>query len=365
MAPFSKRQIGYIKAVAGVGQTKSFIHYNNAKIKFGSAWWSTDGGDTLPKVPDRQTSVVNGSASSGDSSNCLDTDTKKLCAYVGCLDNIPLTVDWNHETTGDINGVTFQQSSFNGPFGVPNPMFLLTSRRVIAEGDDALSEVDKTAQTLGGRVGDDFYLESTHIKWRFTMPDFASVIGTQTPHHEYRWIVFRQRKPTLGYNSYDANKGEAQWLNWNYDLFNGYQGRPIGPKGYREREQFDGKESYESTTGGLRMWIGTNDTVGDNTGAFMHIDADDLMTLPINDADYVVMRDERFFLGAEHGKSHYETVTRFDWSDPGSTINHDLIDGLDHGKNYRWWFLLLGTTNNTIQPVLNVSVRGTTSLTSA
>lgn len=345
MAPFTARQVGYIKSIAGVGQHKSFIAYNNeVTITETDDAFDTTGTDEnlFWNQPGRALHEV-------AADDNLSVGPKKIGSSVFTLDNCPLTIDHNDST--ELNAMSFERSKFHRAFGPVHPMGLLTQVNI----DEGQEIKDNTTHR---RVGEDFYLESTHIRWRFTMPDFTVESGKQ-PHHEYRWIVFRQRKPTLGVGV-DHTKGDIAYLNWNYDLFNGYQGRPVGPSGYRRREQFDGAEDYKGYAEQVVYGLGTAEFSSN-----VKLTADDLMTLPINEADYVVMRDERFFLGAEHGKSHYETVTRFDWSDPGSTNNNRMVEGLDESKNYRWFFLLIGTTNDSVQPALNIAVRGTTSITSA
>lgn len=343
MAPFTSRQVGYIKAIAGVGQHKSFKTYNN-EVTLTGACFDSEGIDQNKFWVQPASSLH----TVLESENVTVTD-KKLGAVVFTIDNTPRTID--HTDGTDIVNMVFNRDKFDGAFGAVHPMGLLT-----------MAQIDEGQETKNysthRRVGEDLYLESTHIRWRFTMPDFTVASGKQ-PHHEYRWIVFRQRKPTLGVGV-DDTKGEVSYLNWNYDLFNGFQGRPVGPAGHRRREQFDGTEAYISGAEAVYYTLGDGECVHNPK-----LTADDLMTLPVNEADYVVMRDERFFLGAEHGKSHYETVTRFDWSDAGSTNNARMIEGLDEAKNYRWFFLLIGTTNDSVQPALNVSCRGTTAITSA
>lgn len=346
MAPFSKRQIGYIKAVAGVGQHKSFVNYSNAAQTYTTL--TTDPGapadypQTRELVQFPQTTLTPFTTTPLGS---YDPNGKRMAGIVFCMNDIPLTVD-HTDTSEDLNAHEFRQRKFS-KFLTPNKMQLL-SQGCYPEGDEP-----REANTAI-RVGEDFYLESTHIRWRFTMPDFSVASGKQ-PHHEYRFIVFRQRKPTLQRGS-SPTGDSAQWLNWNYDLFSGYHGRRVGFSGSRYHEEMDGKETY------IDMPI---THVTNNEYVSVKLSTDDFMTLPVNDADYVVMRDERFFLGAEHGKSHFETVTRFDWSDQGSGSEQNLVPHLDDGKNYDWWFLLIGTTNDDVVPQLNVSVRGTTAITSA
>lgn len=343
MAPFSKRQIGYIKAVAGVGQHKSFINYYNLPASSSLVDATTTTGeytstDTFVRTPSEALSTITGDFN-------FDENGKKLSGALFCMNNIPVTVD-HTDATGDINDQALTQFKF-GKALVPNKMFLLSQKQTpeSSEGPTMSSAI---------RIGTDFYLEATHIRWRFTMPDFTVASGKQ-PHHEYRFIVFRQRKPTLQRDQ-NPTGDHAQWLNFNYDLFSGYQGRRVGWSGHRHHQEFDGDEVYDAAPVTFRI---------NDLNQTRKLTTDDIMTMPLNDADYVIMRDERFFLGAEHGKSHYETTTRFDWSDPGSTTENNMIDGLDDGKNYDWWFLVLGTSNDAVSPNLNISVRGTTAVTSA
>ena len=87
----------------------------------------------------------------------------------------------------------------------------------------------------------------------------------------------------------------------------------------------------------------------------------DLMTLPLNKNDYVVMRDVRFFLGQSQGKSHFEDVFDFDFNDPINTADADLLssDTLSN-KNYRWHCVIIGTSNGKDPVHLNYEIRGTT-----
>lgn len=350
MAPFTNRQVGYIKAIAGVGQHKSFKHYRNdvgfLSPAHDSIYDNTGADESKFWVsPVTNLNVVPATGNIND--------VKKIGSLVFTLDNAPLTIDHN-DVADSISSANLKRNKFNKQFGQVHPMGLLT---MPANFESSETKNHPTRE----RIGEDYYLESTHVKFRFTMPDFTVASG-KAPHHEYRWIVFRQRHPTLSSETdATASPMSFSWLNWNYDLFNGYQGRPVGPTGYRKRENFDGSAAY--IEGAETTWAGLAES---QLGFAPKLTADDLMTLPLNDADYVVMRDERFFLGQEHGKSHYETALHFDWSDAGTTHQANMVEGLkDNNKNYRWFFLLIGTTNGTDQPNLNIAVRGTTAITSA
>merc|ERR1712205_4510 len=69
----------------------------------------------------------------------------------------------------------------------------------------------------------------------------------------------------------------------------------------------------------------------------------DLMTMPLNKNDYVVMRDVRFFLGQAQGKSHLEDVFDFDFNDPINTADTDLMtsdtlaDKLPLAVSHHWY----------------------------
>lgn len=349
MAPFTKRQVGYIKAIAGVGQHKSFINYLNHPPSGG---WPSGAIDTTMDATGDYNHINKFIQSPQYELQSIASAAnfyanKKLSGALYCLNNIPVTIDHTSGSTTAMNDLDFKQCYFEKILP-PNKMLLLSSATT-SEGDEP------TSAAANSRIGEDFYLESTHIRWRFTMPDFTVVSGKQ-PHHEYRFIVFRQRKPTVQ-RGFAKDTTHGQWLNWNYDLFSGYMGRRVGFEGYRKHEEFDDGESYAQ---GPRSAYTANGVTCSHK-----LNTDDVMTMPLNDADYVIMRDERFFLGAEHGKSHYETVTRFDWSDQGSTSQYNMVEGLDDSKNYDWWFLILGTTNDDQEPRLDIQIRATTAVTSA
>ena len=152
MAPFSKRQIGYIKAVAGVGQHKSFINYVNSTISSSGVIDTTvaDGEYTSgAKLVQQPSTVI---APIADSLDNFDSAGKKLSGALYCLNNIPLTVD-HTDASGDINDQVLTQAKFQKAL-VPNKMLMLTQSHWV-EGDEG-----GTAATIR-RVGEDFYVEST------------------------------------------------------------------------------------------------------------------------------------------------------------------------------------------------------------
>merc|ERR1712159_427811 len=87
---------------------------------------------------------------------------------------------------------------------------------------------------------------------------------------------------------------------------------------------------------------------------------DDLLTCRINRDDYVVMKDVRFFLGKEHGKSHFEDHLHWDWNDPIDTTEDNVLSSPTlNDKNYRWRMTLIGTSNGKEPVILNHHIRWT------
>lgn len=212
-----------------------------------------------------------------------------------------------------------------------------------------------------------------------------------TPHYEFRLIMFRNRintyRATASSNNLDAIRNGVSLLNPGYDLFMGQTGRPRGPLGYRTSSKLDKNLDpsgapapyysgfrWGTDSNGVTGWMdgvipqswrdaGHHYTSGeklfpDGEANFTHRD---LMTMPLNKNDYVVMRDVRFFLGQSQGKSHFEDVFDFDFNDPINTADTDLMtsDTLAD-KNYRWHCVIIGTSNGQDPVHLNYEIRGTT-----
>lgn len=334
MAVFNKRQVGYIKAIAGVGNHKTMRH-------------------------SRATGDLAASVSLDSTNSRVDNSVKKMKGLTIFLNRGMRCVDsadtgdpntWNPAVVNSVSG--FRSTSFSPGLDC---MFVDS----VDEGDEG-----KTV-TTDQRVGEDFYLNATHVKMRFTMPDFGSISGTVQPHHEYRLIIFRNRLPTVtDYSLNDAIDNQS-YLNFHYDLFNGYVGRRIGLQGYRKHEEYDGDNFYSGNVVSGTLYTTTGGTAKSPTSEPANLSPDDWMTLPLNDTDYVIHTDERFFLGREHGKSHYEKVIRFDWRERGSTHDSDMQNGLREGFNPNWVIMLLATTNDDVEPNINYHVTQVTSVESA
>jgi hypothetical protein len=215
---------------------------------------------------------------------------------------------------------------------------------------------------------------------------YARQYPMHTPHYEFRLIMFRNRLPTYrnnaSSNSLDALRNGVSLLNPCYDLFMGQTGRPRGPIGYRTSPKLDKDLDPNGAPAPYysgKFWTNgafANGTIpqgagdaghGHTSGSELFPDGEatlthrDLMTMPLNKNDYVVMRDVRFFLGQAQGKSHYEDVFDFDFNDMINTADTDLLtsDTLAD-KNYRWQCVLIGTSNGKDPVHLNYEIRGTT-----
>jgi len=212
-----------------------------------------------------------------------------------------------------------------------------------------------------------------------------------TPHYEFRLIMFRNRintyRATASSNNLDAIRNGVSLLNPGYDLFMGQTGRPRGPLGYRTSPNLDKNldpngapapyysgHRWGTDSGGVTGFMdgvipqASKDAGhGFTSGEKLFPDGEatlthrDLMTMPLNKNDYVVMRDVRFFLGQSQGKSHFEDVFDFDFNDPINTADTDLMtsDTLSN-KNYRWHCVIIGTSNGKDPVHLNYEIRGTT-----
>jgi hypothetical protein len=190
----------------------------------------------------------------------------------------------------------------------------------------------------------------------------------------------------------DAIRDGCSFRNPGYDFFMGQSGRKRGLLGYCLNKKLDVNLSGnnhavqgvpnrgppgEAYSG--KRWV---PSVGFRAGTVEGTDygvsltapyptmeraltVDDLMTIRVNKDDYVVMKDVRFFLGKEHGKSHFEDHLHWDWNDPIDTANDNVLSSETlNGKNYRWYMTLIGTNGGHNPVVLNCHHRWTTKMES-
>lgn len=387
MAPFTNRQIGYIRAISGKSKHKSFIVSN---------------------INNTVSLNVDELATSAQPQNF--TGSKSLTVAHWALNELPQGLD--ARTVNVSNDFTTWVPEFTS---LGCGQYLGEMRLLHCPVDDTAAgenrslagydhqHFNKTISTTEYRVSDDCFLDSTHMTLRFTMPDLVPQ-GTEanhtasmhTPHYEWRLIIFRNKRKTYRRNDSVTDTATDQdgqnntlgqlmdgvsLANHGYDLFMGQAGRPRGFIGWRQHPVFD---EYNNITGDNlpvdddynrnhayagKYWNGTAWTDGLTPqlappGEDL-MTADDYLTFRLNKNDYVIHTDERFFLGQQFGKSHYEKTIHFDWKDFIDTHNANLCSSptLDK-KNYEWQFLLLGTSNGSDNAELNVSIRATTAVTS-
>jgi hypothetical protein len=378
MGPFTNRQTAYIRAVAGKSSHKSFIVKNY------------DG-----TIGSSRTTMQSPANLHGDS-NPMTMVQWLLTASANCLDSRPANTstnvsDWSLQY--DVVGM--------GPWHELN--CLNCPKDISAQGEnidiDASTHVHDGASpvsTTEYRIGNQAFLESTHLQFRFIMPGHVDVNPPQnqvhsmdTPHYEWRFIIFRNKRPGFrvgdgnqDFNTVNQLRDGVSLANPGYDLFMGQAGRPRGTLGWRTHMKFDHTENVDDTNQVAAFGSNKNgvyagvyfDGSSWQDGSIADITppgedlwrVDDYLTARLNRNDYVIHTDERFFLGQQFGKSHYEKTVHFDWKDFIDTPYDDLTTSptLD-GKNYDWHFMLIGTSNTSNNnPELDVHIRSTTTLTS-
>lgn len=196
------------------------------------------------------------------------------------------------------------------------------------------------------RQGAEGFLESTHLRFRCIV-DNPTTGDFNAEHNEYRMIVFRHKERQHHLRTHAQN-----FSDWRYDLFQGTRNYKCGFLGFRNQEDIEGNIQYDP--------VSFPDRYGE-----LWIDNQSAMTFPINKEDYVVMKDHRFFLGKEYGgKNIFETTLHFDWKDPIATTSDDVTE-TESNKNYTWYILFMGNSNNTEGDAsLNITIHGTTHMTS-
>merc|ERR1712159_144811 len=199
-------------------------------------------------------------------------------------------------------------------------------------------------------------------------------------HYEFRWIVWRNKLPTVPWTATNAHNSTnleavrdgASFRNPAYDLFMGQTGRKRGLSGYTHHPKLDSNltvsdPNAEKYSG--KYWNGAafvngglaaTQPVGED-----ELTVDDLMTMRLNRDDYVIMKDVRFFLGKEHGKSHFEDTLHWDWNDPIDTDDTNvLMSPTLYNKNFRWNMTLIGTSGGKSPVIINECLRWTTKMES-
>lgn len=393
MAPFNKRQIGYIQAIAGRQQ--------HVSLTCGSDDGTLDSSAAIPAhlLPYGLRHVLMGSGTNGQitGANASLLHHKSLLMRTWMLSKPQLCFDSravhnnNKLESADFSSLT-ESAYGQGPYSELDVFNVPVSSHMVTYGgtDGAVSAIDADAAnpyviSSVERATEDGFLNSTNIKFRFTLPTKGTTPDAGQPmgqdHYEFRWIVWRHKKPGLSRTADDANsetnmdaiRDGASFRNPNYDFWMGQTGRKRGYYGFTYNHNLDKNnltldppgEKYAGKRWGAHTGDGDSLVDGSFSGTAPTGEAmftvDDLMTQRINKDDYVVMKDVRFFLGKEHGKSHFEDTLHWDWNDPIDTPEKDLLSSPTlNDKNYRWNMTLLGTTGGANPTKINYSYRWTT-----
>lgn len=314
MAPFSRRQTAYIRAIADQGKH-----------------------DTYAAIVERPADVTTGLETYDDS--LVGGTAQAHCKYrLYCLGELPTVWDTSstdtHQTIADATTADAITSlkCFNSSFHANDGTNDLQDHQLI-------------------RGTGEVFLDKTTLNFRclFDPKHFDDTANAR--HGEFRFIVFRHKEK----QSSDIRLAD-NLSNPLYDLFLAPTNQKVGIKGYRTKVNESGNNDYTAAS----FWAN---------------EASALMTSMINKEDYVVMKDVRFFLGPRFGKSHYETRIDWNWntvldcsSVPDDT-SVDVTEQAEHRNNFKWYALMIGTRlhssdDATGGSLLNIRVTGTTTMKS-
>jgi len=184
MAPFNKRQIGYIKAIADVG------------------------GHTTHKGH-----MLNDSNTLAGLNSNMSHDGKGQYTFVS-IGNAPKVY-----TSGGTDTTATISNSRDWFYSIPVY--------------DIPVNTDETAVSTGQRVTPECYLESVHARMRLIQP--LDVTDDAKSHQEYRMLVFRHKERQCDDVRYAEN-----FSNPLYDMFLASNNYKYGPLGYRKKASLDG-----------------------------------------------------------------------------------------------------------------------------
>ncbi len=417
MAPFNKRQIGYIQAIAGRQQhvtliakhcdyllsntiTDQEVAQKSDTVTPTFEVLNTGRSDEYPVDGAVFADAIKGAGIGGDKDY-----TKSLLLHTWELDQPELGFDSrsahnndkleyqdfdNLQLVGHFSGKKTNLNMFDAPvegsyeFGGAG-----LSSTAVATGHVEKNEIHIPSNK---RATPDGFLNSTDVKFRFTLPtEFKASSGSSgsdnpmgQTHYEFRWIVFRNKRPTFHNKSNDdtthgnmeAIREGRSFRNYTYDLFMGQNGRKRGLAGYTTNAKLD-QDRFVGVTPGERYSGKLVNTDGDPDNSTdvnlrkykddddVKLTVDDLMTMRLNRDDYVVLKDVRFFLGKEHGKSHFEDHLHWDWNDPIDTPYSCVLESPTlNDKNYRWKMMIIGTSGGKDPIEVLSTVRATTKMES-
>lgn len=191
MAPFNKRQIGYIKAIADVGGHTTYKH--NAL-----------------NVSNNLETLTAAATHDGHGKYCFVTigNQPKVYGTGGANAIHPITGSWMHSI----------------------PVY------------NVEVNTDETAVNEAQRVTPECYLESVHARLRLIQNLDLSTEANS--HQEYRMLVFRHKERQC-----DDERFAENFSNPQYDMFLGPSNFKVGPLGYREKAELNaGRNDYVASS---------------------------------------------------------------------------------------------------------------------
>lgn len=305
MAPFSRRQTAYIRAIADQGKHDTFIEVMNRPATSG-----------LENYDD---SLV------GDTSQAH-------CKYkLWCLGDLPQVFD-----SGTVNTTAaIADSGAVEALGVFSTQF--------AE-NTATENISKNALVRGtGEV----FLDKTTLNFRCLFDPVHFDDSTKARHGEFRFIVFRHKEK----QSTDIKLAQ-NFSNPLYDLFLNGSNYKCGIKGYRDSVENGGTLHYTVGTGAYN-----------EASALMTsmINKEDYVVMK----DVRFFLGPRFGKSHYETRMDWNWNTVLDCNTvPGETVV-DITEQADHSNNFKWYCMLIGTRLHSADDatggsLLNVRISGTT-----
>jgi hypothetical protein len=313
MAPFSRRQTAYIRAVADQGKHTTYVSVVNRP--------------ETTSLENYDDSLTGGTA-------------QAHCKYrLYCLGELPKVWDAGAADTSSViaDGTVADAVTSLNCF---QSQFKVNSSNTTDINDNQLI-----------RGTGEVFLDKTTLNFRclFDPKHFDDTANAR--HGEFRFIVFRHKEKQSGDVRFAQNMSNPL-----YDLFLEPGNQKVGIKGVRQKITEIGNDDYVALNGSFN-------------------EASALLTAMINKEDYIVMKDVRFFLGPRFGKSHYETRIEWNWNTvldcstvPDAT-DVDVTEQADHPNNFKWYALMIGTRLHGSGDaeggsLLNIRVSGTTTMKS-
>jgi len=193
MAPFNKREIGYIKAIADVGGHTSY-----------------------------RDNTLNPSPTLNKLAAATSHDGKGKYAFVSIGNSPKVWTSGSTDTTHDIKTAR--------PWFYSIPVY------------DVTVNTDETAVGIGERVTPECYLESVHARMRLIQE--LDVTDNFQSHQEYRMCVFRHKE-----RQSDDPRFAQNFANPLYDMFVAGNNHKYGPLGYRQKADTNaGSNDYYGAT---------------------------------------------------------------------------------------------------------------------